>query len=107
VRAPLPLTLSLPAASLAEYAGHYRAQMGDFLIEPHGETLRAQAVPKGGFPNADSPPSPPPPPVRMAVCGPDQIIGLDEPMRGTRGEFLRGPDGRVQWLRIGGRLYAP
>jgi hypothetical protein len=45
--------------------------------------------------------------VRLGFCGEDQIIGLDEPMRGNRGEFLRDPHGRLQWLRIGGRLYTP
>ncbi len=30
---------------------------------------------------------------------------LDGPLRDTRGEFLRGADGRVRFLRVGGRVY--
>ena len=107
VKAPPLPTLALPPERLAEYAGRYRAQMADLVIEAQPEGLRLQVVTKGGFPRADSPPSPMPPPVRLAFCGEDQIIGLEAPMQGDRGEFLRGPEGRVQWLRLAGRLYAP
>lgn len=103
---PLP-SLSLPPERLAEYPGRYRAQAADVIIEAGPEGLVLQVVPKGGFPRADSPPGPTPPPVRLGFCGDDQIVGLDEPMRGNRGEFLRDAAGRLQWLRIGGRLYAP
>jgi hypothetical protein len=98
---------SLPAAALTEYAGRYRAQAADLVIGVAEGGLRLQVVPKGGFPTASSPPSPAPPPVRLAFRAADQVVALDEPMRGSRGEFLRDPAGRLQWLRLGGRLYAP
>jgi hypothetical protein len=28
-------------------------------------------------------------------------------VRGAHGDFLRGPDGRIAWLRLGGRLHRP
>jgi hypothetical protein len=68
--------------------------------------LVLQVTPKGGFPTKDSPASPTPPPTRLALCGDDRVIALDEPFKDARGEFLRGPDGRIAWLRIGGRVHA-
>ena len=107
VKDPPRPTHSLPAERLAEYAGRYRAQAADLVLSAEADGLRLQVAPKGGFPTANAPPSPAPPPVRLAFCGEDQVVALDEPMRGNRGEFLRGAGGRIQWLRIGGRLYAP
>jgi len=43
--------------------------------------------------------------VRLALCGPDRVIILDEPGRGNQGEFLRGADGQLVWFRIGGRIH--
>ena len=49
--------------------------------------------PKGGFPHKGIAAPKPPPPVRAALYGDDLLIGLDEPMKGTRGEFIRDADG--------------
>ncbi len=107
VKEPPRPTLTLSAFRLLEYAGRYRAQAADLVVAPDAGGLRLQVVPKGGFPTASAPPSPAPPPVRLAFCAEDQVVALDEPMRGNRGEFLRGADGRIRWLRMGGRLYSP
>jgi hypothetical protein len=32
-------------------------------------------------------------------------VALDDPLRGSRGDFLRSPDGEIAWLRIGGRIH--
>src|SRR5439155_357536 len=51
-------------------------------------------------------PKPPdPPPSRVAFTSDARFTLLDGPLKDTRGEFLRGPDGLVRYLRVGGRVY--
>lgn len=103
---PDPAPLETPDAQLAEYAGSYESMASRLELAVESGRLRVQLTPKGGFPTKDSPPEPAPPPVLAALCGPDQLIVLDEPLAGARGEFLRDAAGRIVWLRIGGRVHA-
>ncbi|MGN6361618.1 MAG: serine hydrolase domain-containing protein [Thermomicrobiales bacterium] len=100
--APEPLTV--PAADLVPYAGRYSAAADDQQISVRDGGLWLQSYPHGGFPYKDSPPGPTPPPVRLALLDDDRAIALDEPLKGARGEFLRGSDGAIAWLRFGGRI---
>lgn len=94
-----------PAGGLAEYLGRYDAQMyGIHLYEQAGD-LMAQMVNKGGFPTPDSPPSPQPEPTRLVFLSPDRVRALDGLFTGKEIEILRGADGRIAWLRSGGRLF--
>jgi hypothetical protein len=102
-KAPEPL--AVPELQLVEFVGVYQAAADDLRISLRQGELVLEEFPKGGFPAQDSPPMPPPPPVRMALCGPDQVIVLDEPGRGNQGEFLRDAHGRLEWFRIGGRVH--
>jgi hypothetical protein len=70
-----------------------------------GSGFLLQRIPKGGFPNKEQSAPPPPPPIRAALIGENLLIVLDEPMKGTRGEFLRDPDGSIAWLRLGSRAH--
>lgn len=36
----------------------------------------------------------------------DYVLAVDGDNQVTRSDFLRGPDGKVAWLRDGGRLWA-
>jgi hypothetical protein len=45
------------------------------------------------------------PPFRLAPFDVDQFVQLDGDLQGYRVEFLRGPAGRVAWMRFGGRLF--
>ncbi len=48
---------------------------------------------------------PPPPATRLVFIGPDRLRAVDpEASRGDRCEFGRGAEGRVAWLRFGGRI---
>jgi hypothetical protein len=47
----------------------------------------------------------PPPPARARFYARDRIILVDGPYKSARAEFLRGPQGRIRWLRMG-RCYA-
>ena len=102
---PEPQPLPMTAAALAEYPGCYRAAAQDLWIERQADELTLRVEPKGGFPTPDSPPPPAPPLVRLALCAPDCLLGLEEPFKDSRLEILRGADGEIIWLRFGGRVH--
>ena len=106
VRRPEPTLLDPSEEQLAQYAGIYSLPLSDREIQLRDGGLVLQIHPKGGFPTRDSPPSPTPSPVRLGVCGDDHVVGLDDPMKGTEGTFLRASDGSVSALHIGSR-FAP
>ena len=89
---------------LNEYAGQYVAALSDSEIYVENGVLMYQASPKGGFPMPDSKPGPKPPAVRLSIHEGEQIVALDSPFKGARGEFLRGDDGSIEWVRFGSRL---
>ncbi len=103
---PEPEPLKLPEEDLAPYLGRYTSLMSDIELKMREGGIVVEMTPKGGFPKRDSPALPAPPPMRAALCGDDSLVILDEPAKDTRGEFLRGPDGAIRWLRIGGRVCA-
>ena len=95
---------AMTAATLAPYAGTYRSALNDAEITIEADHLVLQSIPKGGFPKRDTPPGPTPPPTRLDLGPDDTITTLDAPFKGTRGEFLRGDDGTIEWVRIGSRI---
>jgi CubicO group peptidase (beta-lactamase class C family) len=103
---PEATALELPEETLLSYAGVYDSAADDCELSLRAGGLTLRVIPKGGFPTPDSPPPQAPPPVRAALYAEDRLIVLDEPLKGVRGEFLRGPDNRLAWLRIGGRIHS-
>ncbi len=93
------------AAELREYAGWYELPLSAFELKVRDGYLVLHDHPRGGFPTPETPPGPPSPPVRFAYCGPDRIIGLDEPYVDQAQEFFRDRRGRVRFLRLDGRLH--
>ncbi len=104
---PEPEIYNLAPDRLAAYAGRYEGILSDIDLVVDGPWLMLKQRPKGGFPRKDSPPRPAPPPSRLGFYGPDRVIALDLPLKGSRGEFLRNPDGSIAWFRFGGRLFRP
>jgi CubicO group peptidase (beta-lactamase class C family) len=102
---PEPAPLDAAAEQLAPYAGRYTAAGADLELRVTDGGLMLHQFPKGGFPKKGIPAAAPPPPVRAALYGEDLLIGLDEPMKGTRGEFIRDPNGTIAWLRLGSRAH--
>ena len=100
----LPEPLKLDADALAEYAGRYDAALSAIELSVRDGELWMQMIPKGGFPDKESKPGPTPPPARIAVCADDQLIALDPPFKGGRGEFLRDADGAIGWMRLAVRI---
>lgn len=106
LRLPVAEPLDLPAEQLAPYLGRYEAAMTIYELALTNGQLSLHTTLKGGFPTPDAPPPEPPPPLRAALYDEDRLIVLDEPMKEARGEFLRDENGRITWLRLGGRIQA-
>jgi CubicO group peptidase (beta-lactamase class C family) len=102
---PDPQPLHATQKELKPYVGLYSAAAGDFQLKLRGKKLYLVDIPKGGFPTVDSPPSPPVPTRQVDLYRPDGLIVLDPPYKGSLGEFLRGPDGEIQYFRFGGRIH--
>jgi CubicO group peptidase (beta-lactamase class C family) len=98
---PEPAMLTLPAQELAPYLGRYAGggSTSDIDVSAGDGHLILRHHLKGGFPAKDVPPPPAPPPMRAGFTAADRWVVLDGPAKGAKGEFLRGPDGRIAWLR--------
>ena len=107
VKWPEPAVYNRPPEELALYAGRYEGALADVELTVEGGWLVLRQRPKGGFPRKNSPPRPAPPPSRLGFYAKDRVVALDQPLKGSRGEFLRGPDGSITWFRFGGRLFRP
>lgn len=93
-----PITLSKSAR--AEYFGHYDVPLSSCDVTADSKGLLVKITDKGGFPTPSSPPVNQPPPARVAFYAKDKIMGIQSPYLPLRGEFLRGPDGKIKWLMI-------
>ncbi len=91
----------------AEYLGIYRSPLLDAELATTNGGLLLTITSRGGFPTEDSPPMPSPPPVAVEFFERDRLFVPEGPGAGTEAEFLRGPDGRIAWLRFGGRVMQP
>lgn len=90
-----------------EYVGRYESALNEVALKRADGRLTVVIIPKGGFPSKDSPPMPAPPPIPVAFHERDRFFVPEGPMKGGEAEFLRGPDGRIAWLRFGGRIMKP
>jgi CubicO group peptidase (beta-lactamase class C family) len=97
------------AKDLKEYEGHYTAHLTNQTLRVHDGTLTMQTELLGRFPTPSAPPPPKPlnilPEFEIAFFGDDKIFIKDEPHIGGRGEFVRDGNGKIAWLRWGGRLH--
>jgi len=85
-----------------EYLGKYMSPLYDADLKRDDGRLVLAVTNKGGFPKKDSPPQPSPPPVTVAFYAPDRLFVTDGPK--GEAEFLRSPDGTIEWFRVGGRI---
>jgi CubicO group peptidase (beta-lactamase class C family) len=97
--------LELTPRELSEYAGAYDAALQTVHLSVDGGSLILEVIPKGGFPEPDSPPRPGPAPTRLAFHDKDAVVALDQPLKGERSDFLRESNQAIQWYRLGGRLH--
>jgi CubicO group peptidase (beta-lactamase class C family) len=101
-----PEPMEVARGELEEYAGRYvLGGTGDAIeLRVEGAALRFEEAYGDRSALSETEPEPPPP-ARARFYARDRIILIDGPHRGTRVEFLRGPQGRIRWLRTG-RVYA-
>ena len=105
IKAPAETQIDLEPDELAAYGGSYESALSFADVTLEDEALVLRLTPKGGFPTPDSPPTPGPPPTRLALERTDAVIALDEPLKGSRGDFLRDAQGEIAWFRISGRIH--
>jgi CubicO group peptidase (beta-lactamase class C family) len=99
---PELVPLERTPTELAPYAGRYRAPLSELVVNVRDDGLVLQAFPR----STDGEMTASTPPVRLGFIGPDRFVVLDPPRGSRRGEFLRGADGSIAWLRYDGRLHA-
>jgi CubicO group peptidase (beta-lactamase class C family) len=100
----IPQPIETPEEELREYVGKYELPLLAYELKLKKGHLVIHEEPRGGFPKPDSPPLPPDPPMRMAFYEKDKTVVLDEPMKNSLGEFLRAPDGSLQYFRLSSRV---
>lgn len=90
---------------LEQYAGVYEAVLAEVEVVVRDTRLVALVgtPERAKWDAAD--PSEPPVPTRLAFRDREgRVEALDMPWQGHRGEFLRAPDGSVEWFRWDGRI---
>jgi CubicO group peptidase (beta-lactamase class C family) len=80
---------------LAEYAGTYNRPNNSYVVRVEGDKLFVQDRSSTGQPGRER---------SVAFYGPDRVVVLDGPERGQSIEFVRDGAGRVNWIRIVGRV---
>jgi|HubBroStandDraft_4_1064222.scaffolds.fasta_scaffold27038_1 CubicO group peptidase (beta-lactamase class C family) len=92
-----------PPERLAHYEGRYKAR----IIPPNGPpdqildlVIELKAADGGLRVSGDSDIS------SVAFYGDEYVLATDSVGQTYRSDFVRGPDGRIAWLRDGGRLWA-
>ncbi|CAN5203748.1 serine hydrolase domain-containing protein [soil metagenome] len=92
---------------LARVAGRYEIARSQLELRLGDGGIVLELGPRPGV--APPPNGWPPfaPPARCARSAPDELWVVEGPLRGSRVEVLREPDGTIAWVRFGLRLYAP
>jgi CubicO group peptidase (beta-lactamase class C family) len=105
IEAAPPITQERTADELSTYAGTYESPGNTYELQLRHFGLVLRSSPKVALANEFERKPPAPPPAAVAFCGSDRILVLDGPTKDAQGEFLRGRDGAIAWLRIGGRIH--
>jgi CubicO group peptidase (beta-lactamase class C family) len=79
----------------APYLGTYARPSNSYVVRAEGGRLLVQDRPSGGGTVRESP---------VVFYGPDRLVVTDGPDRGQSIEFVRDDGGRVNWIRIVGRV---
>jgi len=79
----------------APYVGTYRRPNNAVVVRAEGTRLLVQDRPNSGRPGTDRP---------VLFYGPDRVVVMDGDERGQSIEFVRDAGGRVNWVRVVGRV---
>jgi CubicO group peptidase (beta-lactamase class C family) len=103
---PEDQTIPMTNAQMLEMEGRYvLPRLGYTEIRILGGKLVAQDINTGGFPTEDTPPEPNPPPYTLEQSERDRLVIADGKYKGMVCDILRDETGRMQWLRMGGRIH--
>jgi hypothetical protein len=80
---------------LAPYVGTYARPTNTVVVRAEGTKLFVQDRPNSGQPSAEMP---------VSFFGPDRAVVIDGAERGQTIEFVRDAGGRVNWVRVVGRV---
>ena len=93
-----------PQPDLKEYAGNYQSVLARLQVSAGANGLTAiDSTPERSFAERRHRPLPPEP-VALVFVAPDATAVITGPHAGERSEFLRGADGRIEWMRWDGRI---
>ncbi|MGH2812490.1 MAG: serine hydrolase domain-containing protein [Actinomycetota bacterium] len=97
--------LRVRSEELESYAGKYvvEASGQSFDLTARNGRLVVQLPTPPPAPDGRKPPVLPPVPLHFIA--PDRVMAFSGRMKGSRGEFVRSPSGRIQWFRLGGRIH--
>ena len=79
----------------APYVGTYARPSNTVVVRAEGNRLLLQERPNSGQPGMEMP---------ISFYGPDQAVVTDGGQRGQSVEFVRDANGRVNWVRVVGRV---
>ena len=79
----------------APYIGRYVRPMNAVAVRAENKRLLVQVQPNSGTPQTEMP---------IAFYGPDRAVVLDGTDKGQSIEFVRDAAGRVNWIRVTGRI---
>ena len=79
----------------APYLGRYLRPMNAVVVRAENARMFVQVRPSSGNPQAE---------MAVAFYGPDRAVVLDGQDTGQSIEFVRASDGRVNWIRVTGRI---
>jgi CubicO group peptidase (beta-lactamase class C family) len=77
------------------YVGTYARPGNSVVVRTDGNRLFVQERPNAGQPRAEMP---------VSFYGADRVVVTDGPSRGQSIEFVRDANGRVNWVRVVGRV---
>lgn len=110
------LGLKAPEASLVDAnEDQLRRYVGRYVSHAFGTTIEVSLqdgalwhrVIPGDTSSVTTTPVPPLPPARLELLEGERLRIAEGDAEGGKLEILRGESGRIEWLRTGGRLYAP
>jgi CubicO group peptidase (beta-lactamase class C family) len=79
----------------APYVGTYARPSNTVVVHTNGAQLRVQERQNNGRVGFDSP---------VSFFGPDRVVVTDGPEKGQAIEFVRDASGKVNWVRVTGRV---
>ncbi|MBZ0275457.1 MAG: serine hydrolase [Anaerolineae bacterium] len=103
VEIPVPAIIPAAEGQLEDYVGKYANPSMNLEITQQGDGLEIRISEKLDLQTEQK--APELPPIKLALCGEDQLIATDGIYKDARLELIRKADGSIGWVRLGGRIH--